>query len=83
MSKPCMCTFCDKTFSTNSNLKRHLKEIHHHEEDAVSQESRFTCVICNKKLKTNKEYETHQIQNHEIKIEKENITFSNSDLFYS
>nr|XP_037284775.1 uncharacterized protein LOC119177398 [Rhipicephalus microplus] len=76
-----ICTFCDKAFSTASNLKRHIKNVHREEALATAKtkecgEGRtIACDLCPKFFLKLLDLRQHHVHEHGFKEEVQNFTF--------
>jgi len=73
------CYICDKIFSANSNLNRHLRRIH--KENVQSPYNNVKCALCDCACPSSAMYITHLEDDHEVKIEIENRTFPDRQTF--
>lgn len=73
------CYICDKTFSANSNLNRHLRKIH--KENVQSPYNNVKCALCDSVFSSSSLYNQHLDNSHGVKIETEHHTFSNKESF--
>lgn len=73
------CYICDKIFSANSNLNRHLRKIH--KENVQSPYNNVKCALCESVFPSSCIYNDHLVNHHQVKIEIENLTFENGDMF--
>lgn len=63
------CSYCQKWYSTKTNVNKHLKKIHKIQWDE-GVEKPFTCAYCNKKYSYRKVLIEHMRKKHEIHIGK-------------
>lgn len=73
------CYICDKIFSANSNLNRHLRKIH--KENVQSPYNNVKCALCDSVYSSSSIYNQHLEKDHQVKIEVEHKTFSTRDSF--
>lgn len=73
------CYICDKIFSANSNLNRHLRKIH--QENVQSPYNNVKCALCDSVYSSSSIYNQHLEKDHQVKIEVERLTFASKDLF--
>ena len=73
------CYICDKVFSANSNLNRHLRKIH--KENVQSPYNNVKCALCDSIYSSSSIYNNHLEQDHKVKIEVEHLTFSDKQSF--
>lgn len=73
------CYICDKTFSANSNLNRHLRKIH--KENVQSPYNNVKCALCDSIYSSSSIYNQHLENDHRVHIEIERLTFANKDSF--
>lgn len=73
------CYICDKTFSANSNLNRHLRKIH--KENVQSPYNNVKCALCDSIYSSSSIYNQHLENDHRVNIEIERLTFANKKSF--
>ena len=57
------CPYCGKMFSTQSNMKIHIENVH----EDIPYEMYKTCTVCNEKLKTKQRLLMHLYRRHGIR----------------
>lgn len=73
------CYICDKTFSANSNLNRHLRKIH--QESVQSPYNNIKCVLCGSLHSSSSLYIDHLEKDHRCPVEVETLTFDTRQAF--
>lgn len=73
------CYICDKIFSANSNLNRHLRKIH--KENVQSPYNNVRCALCDSVHPSSSIYNQHLQKDHDVRIEIEHKTFATKDSF--
>lgn len=73
------CYICDKTFSANSNLNRHLRKIH--QENVQSPYNNVKCALCTSHYPSSSLYNQHLEEYHMVTIQVENLTFASKESF--
>lgn len=73
------CYICDKTFSANSNLNRHLRKIH--KENVQSPYNNVKCALCDSVFSSSSIYNEHLGRDHGVKIETDHLTFPSKEAF--
>lgn len=73
------CYICDKIFSANSNLNRHLRKIH--QENVQSPYNNVKCALCESVFSSSSIYNQHLEKDHKVSIEVEQLTFSSKETF--
>lgn len=73
------CYICDKTFSANSNLNRHLRKIH--KENVQSPYNNVKCALCDSIYSSSSIYNQHLENDHRVHIEVERLTFATKESF--
>lgn len=73
------CYICDKIFSANSNLNRHLRKIH--QENVQSPYNNVKCALCESVFSSSSIYNQHLEKDHKVQIEVEHLTFSSKESF--
>lgn len=73
------CYICDKVFSANSNLNRHLRKIH--KENVQSPYNNVKCALCDSVYPSSSIYNRHLDNDHKVKIEIERKTFADKKSF--
>lgn len=73
------CYICDKVFSANSNLNRHLRKIH--KENVQSPYNNVKCALCNSIYSSSSIYNQHLEKDHRVHIEVEHHTFDTKEQF--
>lgn len=85
-----VCSVCDKSFSSNSNLRIHLKNVHHIEDKAeilartpspLSSKNSVEWIVC--KIRVHSQYISFKehFATHNIQLEKEEILFTSLECF--
>ena len=69
------CEECARTFTSVSNLKRHLREIHGGGQEENGCGGNFQCMLCDQILKNYDSYTLHSKDNHQCSIVIENKNF--------
>lgn len=73
------CYICDKIFSANSNLNRHLRKIH--QENVQSPYNNIKCALCEAVCSSSIIYNQHLENDHKTRIEVEQLTFATKATF--
>lgn len=73
------CAICDKVFSANSNLNRHLRKIHH--QNVHTPYNNVKCALCELVFSSSSIYNQHLEKDHQVKIQVENLKFANKQSF--
>lgn len=73
------CYICDKIFSANSNLNRHLRKIH--QENVQSPYNNVKCALCESVFSSSSTYNQHLEKDHQVRIDIEQLTFSSKETF--
>mgnify|MGYP003729617393 CR=1 FL=1 len=73
------CYICDKIFSANSNLNRHLRKIH--KENVQSPYNNVKCALCESVYSSSSIYNQHLENDHKVRIEVEHLTFVSKQSF--
>lgn len=73
------CYICDKTFSANSNLNRHLRKIH--KENVLSPYNNVKCALCDLVFSSSSIYIRHLDELHSVKVEIEHHKFTDKEAF--
>lgn len=73
------CYICDKIFSANSNLNRHLRKIHR--ENVQSPYNNVKCALCDSVYSSSAIYNQHLEKDHQVRIKIERKTFSTKGSF--
>jgi hypothetical protein len=73
------CYICDKIFSANSNLNRHLRKIH--QETVQSPYNNVKCALCESQYPSSSLYIRHLEKDHQVVIEVEQLKFDNKETF--
>lgn len=73
------CYICDKTFSANSNLNRHLRKIH--KENVQSPYNNVRCALCESLFSSSSMYTDHLERDHKVEIVRERLTFQTREAF--
>lgn len=73
------CYICDKTFSANSNLNRHLRKIH--KENVQSPFNNIKCALCPTQHPSSAMYRKHLEIHHMISVEFEELSFESKQEF--
>lgn len=73
------CYICDKTFSANSNLNRHLRKIH--KENVQSPYNNVKCALCDSVYSSSIIYNQHLENDHKVRIQVEQLTFADKASF--
>jgi len=75
-----VCKFCDKTFSTNSYLKRHVKNVHYISCNN-NRKKYLLCPICKYEGKHLNDFKGHVLDVHDIVLKSENHDFVSKSKF--
>ncbi|KAL1488028.1 hypothetical protein ABEB36_015401 [Hypothenemus hampei] len=82
--------YCEKSFSKNYNLNRHLKNVHAEKEletvPLITKKCHIFCILCsraniNGAYKSYNDYLSHLQDVHEIKVEEKELHFNRKDEF--
>lgn len=73
------CYICDKIFSANSNLNRHLRKIH--KENVQSPYNNVKCALCDATCPSSSMYIIHLDDVHHVHIETDELTFPDAKSF--
>ncbi|XP_014274118.1 zinc finger protein 671-like [Halyomorpha halys] len=76
------CNVCGKTFTTNYNLKRHIKTVHGTPYSCEPKRiSIYKCGLCDGSFETLSNFNEHIVSGHNITINNSTLQFDNQDEF--
>lgn len=78
---PVLCFDCDKLFSTQFNLNKHLRNVHNKPSRCIEyrSETKYICVECSLFFKFNRDLRSHLEQKHNFENNIEFLQFKNVD----